>query len=315
MPTVASIIGQGFCGSTFVNQVLGAHPAIFGGGELQRLMNPDRQPVCAVCGKQCAFWTEAFVAELHGAISYQKIMDRAGVDVVLDASKPPAWTVSMAEERQNYSLLDIVLTKHPMRQLSSMVDNLFLRKAQLLSEIKGLDKPARDQVMLDSGLSKFIADALFRLAKTYNRGFQPFEPNDQAPLQIKYEDVAANRRDGTAPILQALGLEFAESMDDYVSADQHGLGGNSGANYIIKRETRPDQQKRWLEKNTESDNLSIFKGQYYGRDALPSVDNKFLAILPPKIIEDLQTDETYRSLCELMNYDNVPFPLERLERQ
>src|SRR5262249_29770214 len=80
-----------FSGSTLVNTVLGAHPLIFGGGELHWLTQNADRSVCAICRASCRFWTPQARAAIRANEIYHQVARIFGRPYVVDISKMREW--------------------------------------------------------------------------------------------------------------------------------------------------------------------------------------------------------------------------------
>ncbi len=306
MPVVVSLIGRSYCGSTLVNLLLSAHPRIFGGGELHRLGLANRRPVCPICGAGCAFWTEAFLERQHAAFDYAAIAARAGRDVLVDASKTTAWFASIAGARAGHDLVDICLTKHPMRHVSSFVDNQYYRDNEVHAQINAAGGDLT-KVELDlDALGAYAVETAQSLLGTYERATQPFAPSERAPEILRYEDVVSDRRRALAPVLAQAGLDYHPAMDAYEEEAHHGLGGNAGAYSVVRRTVDAEgQAKRWAQQ-IKAAKLSVFRHQYYDGVADVALDDKYLRVLPEKVRSALMGSAPYQALCDLLGYPHDP---------
>ena len=306
MAAIISFIGRSYCGSTVINLILASHPLIFGGGELHRLGRKDKPPTCRICGSECVFWTPDFVARMQADFSYAAIAERAGKSVIVDASKPTKWFEENAATREGHELIDLCLAKHPMRHVSSFVDNQYYRDNDLHGRIRAA---GGDALAADIDLEELEAYALRMsrsLLSTYKRASGVFAPNPAAARVLQYEAVMRDRRQALTPVLAAAGLAYDDAMDDYENALHHGLGGNAGAYYVVKRAKEPNRQDRWLKKNADTDKISVFRHEYYAGVKTVSIDDKYLRVLPERVRARLAADDSYKALCDLLGYDEDP---------
>lgn len=317
MPTVISLMGRSYCGSTVVNLILSAHPKIFGGGELHRTGLANRSPVCPICGEACAIWTPEFLASQHAAFDYGALARQAGCNVLIDASKTTAWYEKIAGARQGHTLIDLCLTKHPMRHISSFIDNQYYRDNKIYARINMADGDL-SKVDLDlDDLQAYAVKMALSLTETYRRALSPFAPKPTAPKTLRYEDVVRDRRRALAPILAEAGLEYHPAMDAYEQAAHHGLGGNAGAYSVIRRAADSvDEAARWRQ-NVSAAKLSVFRHGYYGGAGDVAVDDKYLRVMPEPLRAGLMRTAAYQELCGLLGYapDPEAQPDERRTRR
>jgi|GEM_PF-1751368 len=306
MAAIISFIGRSYCGSTVTNLILAAHPLVFGGGELHRLGNHARAPSCRICGAACAFWTPDFIKAMQADFDYGAIAERAGKNVIVDASKPAKWFEEIADKRAGHELIDLCLTKHPMRHVSSFVDNQYYRDNELHGAIKaaGGEVTAAD-VDLEE-LKAYAGKMAASLLTSYRRATEAFAPNPAETRILQYEAVMRDRKAALTPILAAAGLTYDPAIDSYEEAEHHGLGGNAGAYFVVKRQKEPKRHDKWLRKNAEADKISVFRHQYYAGVKNASIDDKYLGVLPEAVRVHLAADDSYKALCDLLGYDEDP---------
>ena len=302
MTTVIGLIGRSYCGSSVVNLVLAAHPKIFGGGELHRLAVPELQLACRVCGKSCAYWTAEFLNSQRAGFDYGAIAARADVDVVVDASKTVDWFEEGAMRRANHRLIDISLAKHPMRHVASFIDNQYYARQGLHGQINAAGGDLSAVALDHDALSAYAKTRAQSILTTYRRALAPFAPNSAPPHLLRYEDFVRDRRAALAPILTAAGLEYHPAMDAYETAQHHGLGGNAGAYFVIRKEAAPAQQARFWQRKIETDAMSKARHEYYDGVVGVTLDDKYLRTVPAIVRERLMESDAYRALADLLGY-------------
>lgn len=306
MTTIIGLIGRSYCGSSVVNLVLASHPGIFGGGELHRLAVPELQLACRVCGKTCAYWTAAFLKEQRAGFDYGAIAGRAGVDVVVDASKAVDWFEDGGARRAGHRLIDICLAKHPMRHVASFIDNQYYARQGLLGQINAADGDLSAISLDEEALSAYAVEMAQSILATYRRALAPFAPNGSPPHLLRYEDFVRDRRTSLAPILASAGLDFHPAMDAYETAQHHGLGGNAGAYFVIRKEAAPAQQARFWQRKIETDAMSKARHEYYDGVSGVALDDKYLRTVPAAVRARLMATDAYRALADLLGYSLNP---------
>lgn len=306
MTTVIGLIGRSYCGSSVVNLVLASHPAIFGGGELHRLAVPELQLACRVCGKACAYWTAAFLDAQRAHFDYGAIADHAGVDVVVDASKAVDWFEDGGARRAGHALIDICLAKHPMRHVASFIDNQYYARQGLLAQINAAGGDISAVALDEEALSAYAAEMAQSILGTYQRALARFAPNGSPPRLLRYEDFVRDRQTALAPILAFAGLEFHPAMNAYETAQHHGLGGNAGAYFVIRKEAAPAQQARFWQRKIETDAMSKARHDYYDGVAGIELDDKYLRTVPAAVRARLMATDAYRALADLLGYSLDP---------
>lgn len=306
MTGVISLIGRSYCGSSVVNLVLAAHPEIFGGGELHRLDMPELKLACRVCGQNCAYWTPEFLDAARASFSYRTIAERACASVVVDASKAVDWFEGGASRRADHQLVDICLVKHPMRHVASFIDNQFYARQGLHAAINaagGNVEAARLDIDEISAYAEQIAGSIL---DTYERARAVFAPNPSAPILLRYEDFVRDQRRALTPVLEAVGLGYHDAMDDYARAQHHGLGGNAGAYFVVRKEAAPAQQARFWRRKIETDAMSKARHDYYDDVAGVTLDDKYRRTVPAAARKRLAATSAYQALAELGGYGLDP---------
>jgi len=227
---VIAIHGASFSGSTLVNCVLGAHPSIFGGGELHWLVGDQSDPpvsVCTICGPDCRFWAERTRAWIRRDYIYHQVSRMFGRPFVVDSSKMTDWFERTLPHYPSLPVVHILMVKHPVRHVASFIEKTYGAEKWLLPD------NSLDPVGVDS--------ALFRLRSFYEECLLPGETGRkikynyvgaQNPARIdfvvRYEDFVASPAVALRPILARLGLEYHPRMASWVEAEHHHIGGNSG---------------------------------------------------------------------------------------
>jgi SAM-dependent methyltransferase len=215
VPGLVAIMGASFSGSTLVNSMLGAHPLIFGGGELHWLMNYDQRSECAICGMNCRFWTPETRASARIGTLYHDTARMVGRPYLVDISKMPSWYASSLKHYPDLPVVRVLLVKHPIRHVAS-----FLKKKDEFAEYGD------------------PASVLSELRSFYEQ-FDRTEPAGRAApavsvsatgvdFIVRYEDFVASPGAALSPILAALGLGLHARMRLWASAEHHHIGGNVG---------------------------------------------------------------------------------------
>lgn len=211
-----AICGAGHSGSTLLGLVLGSHSRVFYAGEAKKSLfvgdssKPRRKRVCKICGETCPVWSR-FVSP--GAPDlYESLARLTGREVVVDSTKDVAWIRARKAE------LDAVRVPQKLVFLTRdgrAVVNSRLRKA-----------PERDPAALVDAWMKKVREAA---AYADERG--------EDALWVRYEDLASEPAKTVRRVCTHLGLAFEPEMLRYETKTHHPLGGNTGTQSLVARNT------------------------------------------------------------------------------
>lgn len=228
-----AIFGASFSGSTLINSVLGAHPKIFGGGELHWLFRAQTEgPICAICRGECKYWTPQARAAITPQNLYHQVSKIFGRPFVADASKMRDWFANTLKEFPDLPVARILLVKHPVRHVSS-----FIEKKETAGKTE------------DGSLAFGTWQSTLQRLRAFYEGFVlPGEGSEvdirynlvadptAVDFVIRYEDFVAAPAQSLAPILSQLGLSYDPKMDNWAEAEHHHIGGNVGPRVQINQD-------------------------------------------------------------------------------
>lgn len=272
---VFMIIGWSYVGSTLVTAFAGAHPEIYGGGELHWLLRRplQRESECAICGRSCLNWT----LERRAAIAIETLYHDAsrifGRRFVVDSSKNPPWFRRIDPYYPDLPTTRILLTKHPVRQVSSE-----LEKTRGTYSFAEWEKILFDLRVFYEGIAI--------------RGERPFESKyfrDErlmADALVRYEDLTKNPAAALAPALARFELEYHPRMAAWQTAEHHHIGGNVGPTVQI---------------NNSRVNTAIAEKKYRSRGIF--VDNSYSDVLELDLISKILRHPDARWICDRFGYE------------
>ncbi len=135
-----AVVGSAYSGSTLLNAMMNAHSKVGGGGELNWLLQRGPQSRCGICGEDCRHWTADVRKGITSRNLYSTVSRIFGKPFVVDSSKRPGWfsgilpiyqskMTSMMPDwfhrmhpvRPSKKACLILLSKHPIRTVSSFV--------------------------------------------------------------------------------------------------------------------------------------------------------------------------------------------------
>jgi SAM-dependent methyltransferase len=268
-----AILGASFSGSTLVNSMLGAHPLIFGGGELHWLMNYDQRSECAICGKNCRFWTPEVRASASVGTMYHDIARMFGRPYIADISKMPSWYANSLKYYPDLPAVRVLLVKHPVRHVAS-----FLKKKEEFSEY---GDPASVLSELRTFYDQFdLVGAAGQAAPAASLSATGVD------FIVRYEDFVASPEAALLPILAALGLSIHPRMQLWASAEHHHIGGNVGPRVQIANDVPA---------------LAVSVRKYRQRGIF--LDNSYKEILTPADIELIAGNADARWIAQRFGYD------------
>jgi hypothetical protein len=212
---VCFIGGAPHSGSTLLGMILGAHPAVFYGGELRKstflgdVDKPLKKRVCKLCGATCPVW-----GELHAPLLpdvYEVLAQKLGARVVVDSSKGTEW------QREQIALLAGTSTRLHLVVLER--DG----RAVLASRLRKYPEQAARSIVLDWMAQIERTDTL---AASF----------PGPVLRVAYEALATDPEREIRRVTELLGLAFEPAMLRFWEGAQHPLGGNDGTQYLVARE-------------------------------------------------------------------------------
>jgi hypothetical protein len=225
---VIYIAGTSHSGSTLLDLMLNAHPAIFAGGEVLKLNRQlqakdarrDIYAHCA-CGApslwQCPFWSR--VDERTRAASGKSLVDLDMLDHGnLDARRAPNAIVlkAMAETSGKPFIVDS--SKLPKRLSYLMrLDDLDVYPVHLIREPKGQIHSVRRK---HGGLVKHIFR--YELIHAQISGMLRSVPHSV----VRYEDLVRDPKTALESVLAPIGLDFDPRQLDWAGAEKHEVAGN-----------------------------------------------------------------------------------------
>lgn len=212
---VCFIGGAPHSGSTLLGMILGAHPAVFYGGELRKSTflgdedKPLKKRVCKLCGAACPVWG-GLRAPLVPDV-YEVLARRTGVHVVVDSSKGAEW--------QREQITALAGTGSRLHLVVLERDG----RAVLASRMRKYpEQPPR----------AIVLDWMEQIART-----DALAASFPGPvLRVAYEALATDPERETRRVTDLLGLAFDPAMLRFWEAEQHPLGGNDGTQYLVARE-------------------------------------------------------------------------------
>ena len=289
---VIFIHGQSFCGSTILNYILDSHPKIYGGSELYRLREKqDNFPqfaqnmppgFCNKCGKSCPYWTENNLDKVRKTELvdfYNKIAEIMKVEYVVDSSKEMWHFKQMVQANPGLNYKLVLLTKHPIRHLSSFLyHHIFVRKLKC-NDIDGIQKSWKENNGL---ITEYIQNKIENFTNFYQNNLKNIKKwcneNKIEFLLLKYEDLALNTEYIANEVSSHFQLEIPKKSLDFRQVEHHCIGGNAAPEIAIK--SRNSKLKLSHDNKKRDDKKLSFSREYYIAKPLITMDNKFLNIMP-----------------------------------
>jgi sulfotransferase family protein len=298
---VIGILGTSFSGSTVLNLMLGAHPAIYAGGELSALILSRGQAGvadCSACGFSCRYWDERARSAVTTANLYREVQKIFGRKWIVDSSKSIDWfnDVLRSEEHRRVTATYVLMVKHPIRYLASCIANI------------AADKPRGRTRGIFTTLSASRSRAAFldELAADLNRFYEQFfwcfgKSVGGATFHLMhYERLIDDPAGSLAPLLCSLGLSYVPEMADFFRKEYHQIGGNAGPIYQLGH--------GW----PKGADIAPARKSFYEQGAALRIDNKYRELLSAPEIARLRAHPVVRQLCDRLGYDrpDMPFPLD-----
>jgi len=205
---VIGILGSSWCGSTYVNLVLGSLPGCCATGEDHVLSrpHPDRSPACGVHGEDCPVITPDLRARCSWGTTWEVLAQAQGASVAVTSNKlAENYTEALASRA--WDLGHVVLWRTPEEYVQSELKHHPDRTAR---------RAAEDWAWVYRQIRDYLAQARRRVVVV------PYRAWCEAPAHWL-------RR-----ICDAMDLPHDSGARAYWTKDHHIVGGNAGA-YIPLR--------------------------------------------------------------------------------
>jgi len=295
-PNVLFIMGPSFCGSSLLNLMLDSHPNIFGGGELHRLFDPNKNSFCSTCLRECVFWDcNNFRKNINKNNIYISCAERSDSAVVVDSSKNPGYFFDISQKAKLKSFMTVIVKKHPIRLAASQISNKII-PTQIgfnYSANEALNRLDCDRLKND--LSIYFNEVYKRYEKCYDVAMKLCH-NDLCILE--YEKLVFSTGYSINKIISSFDLEWDNSILSFSDCEHHPIGGNSATHWHIRRQPNPNRQNKRIKKM-----IPEKLNQYYNRDQSIIMDNKFRDIMSDSLMRDIFYLNSYRSLCSYLGYN------------
>ncbi len=258
---VVFIASLSHSGSTLLDLMLNAHPAMISVGELKqlgrfaRLEKKGRRRRCT-CGApsvyDCEFWKEVgalteasgrHLRELNvehyadkesfdrdNVILFRSIAEASGKEYVVDSSKHPSRLMLLLQNPQ-IDIFPVFLLRNPKGQIHSAQKT-------------------------PTPLSKLISSYVRTNREIYGA------VRDRPHAVVRYEDLVRSPEATLSGLMQALGLSFDPRQLDWATPIRHNVGGNGmrrGSSSVLKLDDR------WREKLSLVEKVAIDIGTVPGR--------------------------------------------------
>jgi len=297
--SVMGLVGLSFSGSTVLNYVLGAHPGVYGGSELYRLISTDSATHCGCCWCHdgCDVLSDARIATMNERNFYHALAEFTGKKIIVDTSKTLPWFEDMfpRQKKQGISLSLMLLTKHPLRQLAAFMgwqDN-YLFKCGMRSVAKRmLVDPSTAFSREKMHLSYWLDVMIDFYDAFYSSPLLESVPH----FIIRYEDFVEQTGATLSPVLAQWGLSFDPETIDYHKFDQHGVGGNAGVIRMINTE---DGDKKFRSKSAD------YILDYYDNCEGLTMDDSYRDAFSQPVLEWIIGLSKYKKLCAKLHYSET----------
>lgn len=290
---VVPVLGMSYCGSTVFNYMMDSHSAVYGGGELHWLTHADKSDLdwtveCTTCRERCPLWTKERIDAMSAAGFYAAVSELMEADIIVDTSKDPGWFKRIIDPSLNPDcrFLPVVLTKHPVRHLSSFVcardewHDLFPSDGR-----PGLFKARKRRRILEE-----LIDYMEAFYEQVFEFLADIESLEQYRI-LRYEDVVTDPENALVPLLEGLGIGYQAGMSDCFAGVHHQIGGNAGPIY--------QAVNRWP---SERDRIhEVRRDQYESKREL-FVDQKFRQIFTRDEIRWCRERPAVRELSSRLHY-------------
>lgn len=211
------ILGTPFSGSTFVGNLLNAHPEVFSAGEVSHLFADfplgDKSrfcPLCVALGRPCPVFDESLMSRIQAdskACALQHIRRRVGKQFIVDGSKFPLWLEQV---------LAAPLADPSCRQAK--------RKVILLARSPfGFCASAKRR----PGFA--LSEALAQWSGLYQHALTLLSDQQLPWTLLRFEQLLQEPAVCLASVCEFLGLGYDDAMLRFWLQPAHSLGGNTGA--------------------------------------------------------------------------------------
>jgi hypothetical protein len=265
---VIYIAGTSHSGSTLLDLMLNAHPAIFAGGEVLKLkrqfeVKNKRREIYAPCACgapslwQCPFWSR--VDERTRATSGKSLVDLDMQDYSdVDASGAPNAIAFRAMAEASGKPFVVDSSKLPKRLSYLMrLKDLDVYPVHLIREPKGQIHSVRRK---HGGLVKHI----FRYELIHAQISRMLRSVPHSV--VRYEDLVRDPKTALESVLGPLGLDFDPRQLDWADAEKHEVAGNHmrfDASSVLVLDTA------WRDGLSAAQKLAIDTGTLLSRRTLP----------------------------------------------
>lgn len=286
---VIAAFGLGYSGSTLLSFMLDSHSAIYGGGELHWLLERKKQELdfyvgCRHCNDDCGFWSNDNIEAINEKNFYSHIASIFKKRIIVDTSKMPKWFEYIKQENNGapVEFVDLLLTKHPVRHLASVVTNVLFR------ELQDLDKV--EQVFYEE-MEKWI--------KRFSRFYTPFFQEEEEGKRnfsflLKYEDLVLKTEMALIPLLNFLGVQYEQAVYNCYDYPHHIIGGNGGTLFQVL--------KTWSE---YKEKIHPARKKQYHKEKGVFLDNRYLDVFTSEQLEWLRNHPGIHQLNSMLGYQQI----------
>jgi hypothetical protein len=213
---VIYIAGTSHSGSTLLDLMLNAHPAIFATGEVLKLNRWRGKCACGARLRECRFWSAVDQrtiatsgkpltaldmldysdegATAPNAVVFNAIAEVSGKSFVVDSSKMPG-RLSYLLRLKELDIYPVHLVREPKGQINSVV-----------RKYGGFLKPIFQYELVHQQIRRVIKSAPHSI--------------------VHYEDLVRDPSSTLQSILQPLGLDFEPAQLEWAKAEKHEVAGN-----------------------------------------------------------------------------------------
>jgi len=237
---VVNIISTSFAGSTWLNLMLGAHPAAMSVGEVKTLAKSGSRH-CALHGESCPVWS---AVDLEGGGNVFEQLARLTGRRILIANNSVHY---FRDDLRSPTVRDYYVE---LIRDGRAVTASYLRKKQ-------------DKSMWTSAWrwSRYIRRHRRLLADC---------PPDRV-TRVYYEHLAADPTESLDAVCRMVGIDCRPAMQEFWEADSHYLGGNRGTIFALARKQRaaPPTDPRDLDPKRQAD----WKLDYYEKQDIARIND------------------------------------------
>ncbi len=299
---VVQLAGPSYSGSTVVGYILNAAPGWFFGSEVYRLLpsfteaKGSRTSRCFACTAECPYWSESLKAELaerDGATLtdlYDAFARRyPDVEGFVDGSKGARWFA------ESWGPLQVVPARHPIRMVASSLYNqngtFGFEQNPSFAEFRQLAVDRAEDVRM----------AAWRAAKKMLVSYRDVLDGAPNPFLCRSDVLHLDSYLELRRLCAHVGVSPDEAMVlDFTAHAVHPVGGNRGplwqrqnAEGVVDERVRADARRLYYAAQSRSG-----LGDY-------RIDDKFLVLLPPDLVDTITGLPPFRQLCELLGYDSA----------